>query len=201
MGADVVPATVDASVLSSARPSMPLSSPQLAGECSKGMEERGADAASPASNQVPRMAASGIATHTLAEAPLGPAAQSDTFHGVPRRFHPGLRMRHARRIWRKGSLLPGHGRWALVDGSLRCVHAGQCPLQAEEAQRSQRIAMRRERKVCLHRRLIAEYEATMAGAREDPIGSQAVLEAMVVGPDQQLARVGRLERALVIVDG
>ena len=41
----------------------------------------------------------------------------------------------------------------------------------------------------------------MAGAREDPSGSQAVLEAMVAGPDQQLARVGRLERALDIVEG
>ena len=83
VGADAVPATVDASVLASARPSMPLSSPEPAGECSQGMEERAEDAASPSSNQVPRMVEAGLEAHALAEAPLGPAAVSDALHAMP----------------------------------------------------------------------------------------------------------------------
>ena len=48
---------------------------------------------------------------------------------------PSLQINQARRLWRHGRALPGHGRWAFVDGPLHYMHRQDLPLQGVEAQR------------------------------------------------------------------
>ena len=82
---------------------------------------------------------------------------------------------------------------------VHCPHA--ClPLQGDEERRDCRMKSRRLRKVDLHTRLVAEYEAAISeaadGDRLSDLCKEHVLGPMRVGGLGELARIGRLEKAL-----
>ena len=86
-----------------------------------------------------------------------------------------------------------------------CIAGVQClSVPWDDERRACRIESRRLRKVDLHTRLVAEYEAAMSeGAEEMRLSDgweQEALSAMRVGASGELARIGRLEKALGLIN-
>ena len=78
-----------------------------------------------------------------------------------------LNQTQARRIWKSGCALPGRGQWVWVRGGLVYCRRACLSVPWDDERRACRIESRRLRKVDLHTRLVAEYEAAISEVAEE----------------------------------
>ena len=100
--------------------------------------------------------------------------------------------------------MPGRGQWVWVRGANMYCRRESLSVPWDEERRACRIESRRLRKVDLHTRLVAEYEAAISEVAEEQWFSagveQEALSAMRIGASGEVARVGRLAKALGLIN-